>query len=124
MPADVGQPQVITAIQSHHYLDTQTRVAATRRCYDLLEPGGIYVTFENVRMGSEEAVDIAMQRWMRFQVSQGRDSRVVEEHKKRFGTAYYPITIDEHIALLRECGFRVAELFWFSHMQAGFYAIK
>ncbi len=122
--ADIEQPQVITSIQSHHYYDVNGRRNATQRCYDLLAPDGIYVTFENIRPDSEEGVEIALNRWMSFQVAQGRDEETVRQHKQRFNTSYFPITIDEHIRLLKECGFRVAELFWYSHMQAGFYAIK
>jgi tRNA (cmo5U34)-methyltransferase len=32
--------------------------------------------------------------------------------------------VPEHLALLRETGFKTVELFWKSHMQAGFYAVK
>lgn len=42
----------------------------------------------------------------------------------RFKHKYFPITIGEHLNLLKRVGFRVAELFWLSYMQAGFYAIK
>jgi tRNA (cmo5U34)-methyltransferase len=37
---------------------------------------------------------------------------------------YFPITIEEHLSLLREIGFEVIELLWFSYMQAGFYCQK
>jgi tRNA (cmo5U34)-methyltransferase len=37
---------------------------------------------------------------------------------------YYYITIEDHLKLLRETGFRNVELFWCSYMQAGFYGIK
>jgi tRNA (cmo5U34)-methyltransferase len=43
---------------------------------------------------------------------------------ERFDTAYFPITVDEHLQLLKACGFETAELFWYSYMQAGFYGIK
>jgi len=32
--------------------------------------------------------------------------------------------VDEHLGLLRRAGFRNVDLFWLSHMQAGFYAVK
>lgn len=120
----ISQPEVITAIQSHHYLDADMRQAATQRCIELLAPNGIYVTVENVRPYSEEGIEIALERWKKYQLSQGRDEKTVEAHGQRFDKSYFPISVDEHIKLLKKCGFRVAELFWYSHMQAGFYAIK
>ena len=125
LPFDAFEPpQVITAIQSHHYLDKDTRRIATQRCCDLLVPGGIYVTFENIHPLSQKGVGIGLERWKSYQVSQGRDRESVEEHGKRFNIAYFPISVDEHIRLLTECGFHICELFWYSHLQAGFYAMK
>jgi hypothetical protein len=48
----------------------------------------------------------------------------VAQHLARFGTELKPIRIAEHLALLRETGFSVAEVLWRAHMQAGFYAVK
>jgi tRNA (cmo5U34)-methyltransferase len=49
---------------------------------------------------------------------------MAEKHAARFNSEYFPVTVQEHLTLLRETGFKTAELFWKSHMQAGFYAIK
>ncbi len=43
-------PQVISAIQCHHYGPEESRRRATTTCYHLLEPDGIYVTSENIRL--------------------------------------------------------------------------
>ena len=48
----------------------------------------------------------------------------VDAHIQRFGVEYFPITISEHLRLLKECGFSTVEILWVSYMQAGFYAIK
>jgi tRNA (cmo5U34)-methyltransferase len=47
-----------------------------------------------------------------------------EPHFERFDSEYFPITIEEHLKLLRACGFKTVGLFWYSYMQAGFYGIK
>jgi tRNA (cmo5U34)-methyltransferase len=62
--------------------------------------------------------------WGRFQLDKGKDVAAVENHKKRFNNEYFPITIIEHLESLKEIGFKTVELFWFTYMQAGFYAIK
>jgi tRNA (cmo5U34)-methyltransferase len=117
-------PQVVTAIQCHHYLKPLERYQAVQSCYDILEDDGLFITSENVTPCTERGVQIGLGRWERFQTGQGRSLPTVENHLKRFGVNYFPITVREHIELLQAVGFRVVELFWLSQMQAGFYAIK
>ena len=117
-------PQVISAIQCHHYGGDEVRKGAIDTCFRLLERGGLYVTFENIRPDTVRGVEIGLNRWSHFQIEAGRSEQVVKEHRSRFGKNYFPITIADHLELLRVTGFSVVEVFWLSHMQAGFYAIK
>ena len=59
-----------------------------------------------------------------YQLSKGKDAEAVKDHMKRFDSEYFPITVEEHLKLLKACGFQTVELFWYSYMQAGFYCIK
>ena len=124
--AQVGEKacQAVTAIQSHHYLLPRQREQAIKACFGILEDDGLFITFENIRPSTQRGIDIGLDRWGRFQREGGRSAPVVAAHRERFGTAYFPITVNDHLALLRAVGFQTVELFWFSHMQAGFYAIK
>lgn len=115
---------VITAIQSHHYLQKDVRRKATEKCFALLQENGVYVTFENIRPDSERGVRIGLERWRRFQLGEGKSLQEVERHIARFDVEYHPITLSEHVQLLKEAGFSTVEIFWASCMQAGFYAIK
>jgi tRNA (cmo5U34)-methyltransferase len=117
-------PDIITAIQCHHYLSHEGRAKATRVCYDLLKEGGIYIIFENIRPLTEEGTAIGKQYWINFQLSHGRNEKEIQKHLERFDTEYFPITVEEHLELLRSTGFKTVELFWYSYMQAGFYCIK
>jgi tRNA (cmo5U34)-methyltransferase len=123
LPDDL-RPDVITAIQSHHYLSAEEREAATKNCYDMLSPGGIFITFENTRPFSETGIEIAKRKWGRYQESRGKTKEQVEAHLARFDKEYFPISIEEHHALYRSCGFKTVELLWYSYMQAGFYCLK
>jgi tRNA (cmo5U34)-methyltransferase len=123
-PELCGNPDIITAIQSHHYLSFEDREKATKICYNLLKKDGVYLTFENIRPATGKGVEIGKNYWKNFQFSRGRDIETVENHMKRFGVEYFPITVEEHLSLLKKTGFRVVELIWFSYMQAGFYGIK
>jgi tRNA (cmo5U34)-methyltransferase len=115
---------VITAIQSHHYLSKAKREKATRTCYGLLKDRGFYITFENIRPSSKKGIENGKKYWSDYQSSKGKDAETVNDHMKRFDSEYFPITVEEHLELLKACGFRTVELFWYSYMQAGFYCIK
>lgn len=121
---DNEKPDIITAIQSHHYLSKEKRMKATQKCYDILNENGMFIAFENISPMTKEGIDIGKKYWKQFQMCCGKDEEAAEKHMSRFGTEYFPITIEEHISLLRSCGFKVVELFWYSYMQAGFYCIK
>jgi tRNA (cmo5U34)-methyltransferase len=116
--------QVITAIQSHHYLQMADRERTTKRCYDLLQSGGIFITFENTRPLTDGSTEIMKNYWGQFQAEQGKTVEQVRTHLDRFDTEYFPITIDQHINLHTRTGFQVVDIFWKSYMQAGFYCIK
>ena len=63
------KPDVITAIQAHHYMPKEDRFEATKICYELLKANGVYITFENVRPSTEDSVKIGMDYWKNFQLS-------------------------------------------------------
>lgn len=117
-------PQIVTAILCNHYLRTEGRRAATQACYRLLAQDGVFITAENISPDTEAAVTLGLERWRRFQLQQGRLPSVVDDHIKRFNTEYFPITVHEHLDLLRRTGFKDAGVLWLSHVQAGFYAVK
>lgn len=125
---DIAWPEesfeVITAIQSHHYLDAAARKKATQNCLRLLKPGGIYITFENISAHTDRGIQIGLERWKQFQMKNGKNEAKADEHIARFGKEYFPISLAQHMALLQEAGFGVVEVLWASIMQAGFYAIK
>lgn len=115
---------IITAILSHHYSDKDSRKQATANCFRMLKPNGVYITFENILPLSSFGTEVAMKRWFNFKLNRGESLDNEKNHYSRLGTEYFPITILEHLALLKSCGFIKTELFWMSYMQAGFFAIK
>lgn len=118
------KPDVITAVQCHHYLSKDERIKAVQVCHDLLRNKGIFVTFENIRPLTDKGIEIGLNYWRNFQLNNGKDPEEVESHLQRFDAEYFPITVEDHLELLRETGFETVELFWYSYLQAGFYCIK
>lgn len=115
---------VATAIQSHHYFREDERVKATENVYRALKEGGIYIFFENTAPLTEEGKTIVMNRWARYQRAHGKTEAEIETYLSRYGKNYFPITATAHLENLKQAGFKTAEPFWLSVMQAGFYAVK
>lgn len=118
------RPDIITAVQAHHYFTKEERMMATQVCFDLLPEGGTFITFENIRPFTEQGIAIGKRNWGNYQISKGKSKNQVSNHLERFDREYFPITVEEHLQLYRKCGFQVVELLWYSYMQAGFYCIK
>ena len=115
---------VVTAVQSHHYLQMDERKKAVKNCYNALKEGGIFVAFENIKMSTDESDELTLKRWVHFLEEHGNSPEKVEMQLTRRGTEVLPITIEQHIEILRECGFRSVNVLWASYLQAGVWGIK
>ena len=118
-----GPLDVITAVLCHHYGDVAARERAVARCRELLAPGGALVVFENVRAETELGHRLQRARWAEWQRAQGRDEATIEKHLAREGTAFFPLRVSEHLALLARLGFPTVELVFRAYGQAGFLAV-
>ena len=115
---------VVTAIQCHHYLSAGGRENAVRACYKALKESGVFIVFENIKMETDTADGIALKRWKTFLEEHGNSPEDVKMHIERRGVEVFPITIAQHIELLKKCGFRSVNVLWTAYLQAGFWAIK
>lgn len=115
---------VVTAIQVNHYLHKCERRVAVQNCYKALKEKGLFITFENFAPFTDMGTKISLERWKNYQINQGKSIVESEKHIQRYGKDYFPITIAEHMELLKECGFKVVEILWLSNMQAGIWAMK
>lgn len=115
---------VVTAIMAHHYLSSGLRITATEKIFAALNPGGVYVTFETIRPFTGTGTSIGLQRWRLHQLAGGKSAEEVEKHISRYGIELLPISIEDHLNLLRKVGFSTVEILWASGLQAGFFAIK
>lgn len=119
-----GEFDVVTAIQVHHYLQPEQRRAAVSRCYEALKEEGIFITFENFAPHSTIGKELYLNRWRSYQLAQGKSESDCDKHKDRYGKVYFPITIEEHLEVMRGCGFKAVEILWLSYMQVGLLGIK
>lgn len=115
---------VVSAVQSHHYLDINQRKIAIEQCYKALKDNGVFITFENFAPFTERGKEIVLKRIENYGISHGRSLEDVTAHSARYNKEFFPIKITDHLNLLKSCGFKVSEVFWVSYMQAGFYGIK
>lgn len=121
---DEASFDVVTAIQVFHYLNNGERAIAIRKCYDALKPNGVFITFENFAPNSKIGENLFLERWRAFQSSQGKSIEECDQHISRYKKAYFPITIPEHLELLKRSGFENSEILWISNMQVGLLGIK
>ena len=121
---EIGKYDVVTAVQVHHYLSKEERKQAVSGCLRALKNGGFFFTFENIATYTETGRRILLDRWKMYQVRNQKSREEAESHINRYGSEYFPITIEEHMELLRAGGFQTAELIWMSGMQAGFMGVN
>lgn len=67
---------------------------------------------------------ITLKKWKDYQIKQEKGVEESEQHIKRYGKDYFPISILEHLEIMRKCGFEVVGMLWYSNMQAGFWGMK
>lgn len=115
---------IITAVQAHHYLTTENRLKATQKCYQALKENGIYITFENIRLSSDTSDKLVQKRYENFLNSNQKTENEITAYLSRRDSEFFPITIEQHINLLKNCGFKAIDILWASYWQAGFFAIK
>jgi tRNA (cmo5U34)-methyltransferase len=115
---------VITAIQCHHYLQPEKRIAAVHACYYLLDDNGLFVTSENIRPFSDEGIARSLSYWGAFQRQAGRRMDEVRDHLSRFDHEYFPITVTDHLQAFHDSGFSIAEILWLSYLQGVFWCRK
>lgn len=115
---------VVTAIQSHHYMHEEERKKSTENVYKALKKGGIFISFENVIPEDEVVKSNELLRWGQYQQRHGKTEAEAKAHNARCGVNYFPITVSQHIDLLKNSGFEHVHVFWYSYMQMGIYAIK
>ena len=75
-------------------------------------------------MSSDDSDAIGMKRWLRFLEKHGNSEQDIKMHIDRRGVELFPITVEQHIDLLKRCGFRSVDILWISYLQAGLWAIK
>ncbi|MDD7423755.1 MAG: class I SAM-dependent methyltransferase [Candidatus Methanomethylophilaceae archaeon] len=115
---------VVTCIQSNHYYDDAGHANVLAECHRILRPGGILITTENVGARTEAGRKIQRSRLKSFLLENGRNEEEAETFLDRYGVEYKPRSVDEHIRLLEEAGFRDVEVFWMSSAQIGLSATR
>lgn len=115
---------VITAIQVNHYLQMEERKIALQKCYKALKENGLFISFENFSPFTDVGKIVYLEKWKRYQIEQGKSFEESTKHIERYGKDYFPITLEEHLTLMRNSGFRAVEILWLSNIQVGFWGMK
>lgn len=113
---------VITAVLCHHYYDAEGRKKATENCFRMLSKGGIYVTVEHVEHSEDK--EYKESEWRSFIAGNGMPKEAADAYLARRNVEFFPITENDHIDLLKQCGFLSIERFWLTCADIGFIALK
>ena len=94
---------VITAIQVNHYLHINERkIILQKKCYEALKNNGLFISFENFAPYTDLGKSVYLEKWKRYQLKQGKSLEECENHVKRYGKDYFPISLSENIELMRK----------------------
>ena len=115
---------VVTCIQSNHYYEEDGHAKVLEECYRILRPGGLLIVSENVASRTEGGYRLARSRIKSYLVEKGDTDEAAEKYLDRYGTEYHPHTVEQHIKLLEDAGFRDVEVFFYNYGQAGFFAFR
>ncbi len=122
--AYINEFDVVTAIQVNHYLHMDERRLALKKCYEALKENGLFISFENFSPFTDVGKSICLEKWKRYQMRQGKSTDESKKHIDRYDKDYFPITLEEHLKLMQNCGFKAVEILWLSNMQVGFWGMK
>lgn len=92
------------------------RKTAVQKCYEALKENGLFISFDNLAPFTDMGKRIGLEKWRNYQISQGKSPEESEKHIQRYGKDYFPITLTEHMELMKECGFKAVEILWLSNM--------
>lgn len=115
---------VVTAIQVNHYLHKSERITAIKKCFDALKENGLFISFENFAPFTDLGTKLYLNRWQSYQCEQGKSIAESKQHIDRYNKEYFPITLSEHMEVMKDCGFKAVEILWLSYMQVGILGIK
>lgn len=115
---------VVTCVQSNHYYDEDGRRRALSECFRILRPGGMAIITEHVAPRSEKGYEIARARQKGFLLDNCRTEEEAEAYLGRYGTEYFPLSAEKHIAVLEEAGFTDVEVFFYSYGQVGLFGFR
>ena len=112
----------ITCIQCLHYLDADGRRRALSAFHEMLGPNGVLVYTEHIAPNTPHGYESMRSVFRDFLTANGRTPEEADRYLDRYGREYFPLTVEQHLSLLRDLGYSDVEMFWYSYGQAGFAA--
>lgn len=106
--------QHVLASQSLHHLSKADMQAVYRRVYEILEPGGLFLLLDKIRVETSNLWSVFHTVWQRQDKLYGstvtnHEGATFEEHERTvLDRGDFPVLLDEHLNWLRETGFEAA----------------
>lgn len=112
----VSEVGAVIAIQSLHHLSAQGIQAAYRHIHKLLRPGGMFLLLDRLKVEDEVVFSLFRSVWEHLDRFHGSESAPQEGesfaiHEKILQQeGDFPVTLETHLAWLRECEFHTTTL--------------
>lgn len=106
--------QFVIAIQSLHHLSKAAMRAAYDWIYQVLEPGGMFLLLDRLRVENDGVFEVMREVWLRQDDVYGscvapREGETFDNHERIVrDRGDYPVLLDEHLAWLKGSGFQAA----------------
>ncbi|MCF8567473.1 class I SAM-dependent methyltransferase [Alicyclobacillus tolerans] len=104
----------VIAVQSLHHLSREQMQAAYRRIYDLLEPGGLFVLLDRMRVETFALWSLYRELWKRQDklhdtTVASHEGATFQDHERIVrDRGDFPALLDDHLVWLRQAGFEAA----------------
>jgi tRNA (cmo5U34)-methyltransferase len=105
--------QIVFASQALHHLQAEEQRQIYREIADILEPDGVFVLVDRIKVDTPHLFDLYQGVWQRMsQLSSSEgliEGATYEEHHQQVNArGDFPSSLDDHLMWLREAGFEAA----------------
>jgi SAM-dependent methyltransferase len=108
----------------HLYASAEDREGICRNAFWSLKPGGIFAFSVMLDVGSSESGNALWRQWERDVMGMGARRQDIEEWQFKNRPAYFPVSQDAWLEILKDAGFIHSELVWNETVFGTFWAKK
>jgi len=103
---------IISSLALHHIVTTEDKVLFYKKIFGALNNGGVFVNADVVLASTDAIQERFMEKWKEFMRSNVPETEVLNKWIPTYYDEDRPISLLEHIDILREIGFNSIDVIW------------